>query len=357
MLYNLFCKGDNWIKEDILLNTYFIKTEVDRIFYSEYLEERMPSKIFDAHVHINLKSHVEGVTPERIKTDWALECGIVLPCEDAYACAEELYPGVEYKIAGMPWPIKEADLKANNEYLAQKKSEGKLTPFMSLAPDWDIEETEEVLVNGGFIGFKPYPDMVSGKKGADISIFDFITREQLKLLDKHKRALMLHLPRKERLADPDNVRELMEIRDRFPEIKIIIAHFGRAFCPYYLEKGIEMMSGAEGFYFDTTAVINPAVYRLAFEKIPVDKILYGSDMPILFWHGKRKWTEREYINLCRENFSWNKHLESPEEEAKYTFFLYEQMKSILDTADEIGFTGREKDKIFFDNLYNLVNNI
>lgn len=168
---------------------------------------------------------------------------------------------------------------------------------------------------------------------------------------------MLHLPRKERLADPDNARELMEIRQKFPDISIIIAHFGRAFCPYYLKKGLELMDGAEGFYFDTTAVINPAVYRLAFEKIPVDKILYGSDMPILFWHGKRKWTEREYINLCRENFSWNKHIESPEEEEKYTFFLYEQMKSILDTADEIGFTGREKAKIFYDNLFNLVSKV
>lgn len=328
---------------------YFTRTKVDEKFYLERLAPRLPSKVFDVHVHINLKAHIEKVTRERIETDWALECGILLPCEDAYKCVAELYPDVEYKIAGMPWPIKEADIVANNKYLAQKKKEEKLHPLMSTKPDWEVPYIEEVLLKGDFAGFKPYPDMVSGAKGADISIFDFITHEQLKLLDKHKKAVLLHLPRKERLADGQNIRELLEIRQKYPDITIIIAHFGRSFCPYYLKTGLEMMGDIEGFYFDTTAVINPDVYRIAFEKIPVESILYGSDLPIFFWHGKRKWTDRKYINLCREDYSWNKHLESPEEEGKYTFFIYEQMNNILDIMDEFRFTYDKKSAIFHDN--------
>ena len=337
------------------MEPYFTKTEVDKRFYLACIKERIPARIFDVHVHINLKEHVANVTRERIMTDWALECGIVLPCEDAYACVAELYPDIEYRIAGFPWPIREADLKANNEYLAQKKREGKLTPFMCTRVEWDNDYTEKVLLDGGFIGFKPYPDMVSGIKGAEISIFDFITREQLRILDKHKKTLLLHLPRKERLADPDNIRELLEIRQKYPDIGIIIAHLGRSFCPYHLDKGLRMMmNNVEGFYFDTSAVINTDVYKIAFEKIPLENILYGSDLPILFWHGKREYTERQYTNLCRENYSWNKHLDSPENEGKYTLFIYEQLRAILDAADMTGLDNKNKEAIFYDNAYRLL---
>ena len=65
---------------------------------------------------------------------------------------------------------------------------------------------------------------------------------------------MLHLPRAERIASPENVRELLEISQRYPEVAIIIAHFGRSFCPYYLERGLEQLGQeGQGFYFDTTA--------------------------------------------------------------------------------------------------------
>lgn len=329
------------------MQPYFTKTKIDEEFYLENLEYRMPERIFDIHIHINLEEHVKGVSRETILSDWALECGITLPCEDAYYCAAELFPGVKYRIAGMPWPIQGADIKANNKYLAEKKAEGRLFPFMSTLPEWETEYVEEILVKGGFVGFKPYPDIVSGKKGADISLFDFITADQLKILDRHRKAVIFHLPRQERLADPDNIRELLDIRQKYPDITIIIAHFGRSFCPYYLSKGLDMMGGAEGFYFDTAAVINPEVYHIAFQRIPADKILYGSDLPIFFWHGKRKWTERQYINLCRENFSWNRHHEPSEEE--YTLFLYEQLKAVLDAIDKAGFQDDQKRGIFWEN--------
>jgi hypothetical protein len=331
------------------MQPYFELTDFDKEFYQDYIAPRLPSKIFDVHVHVNLLQHVEMVPEERLLSDWALECGHILPYEDADANARELYPDVEYTITGLPWPIREADLAGNNNYLAQLISQGKLAAFMGVRPEWDKEEVEKQLVEGGFAGFKPYPDMVTGVKGADISIFQFLPYEQWEILDRHSKAIMLHLPRKGRLADDDNVRELLEARQRYPNVVIIIAHLGRSFCPYYLEEGLDKMGSLDGFYFDTAAVINPAVYDIAFKKIPLERILYGSDMPILFWHGKREWTERSYQNLCRENFSWNKNRRLPEEEAVYTMFLYEQMRAILDSMDRRSIGQIEKLGMFGEN--------
>ena len=329
---------------------YFQRTDLDELFYREFLQPRLPEKIFDVHVHLNLPEHVASVPPERWYTDWALESGHLLPCEDAYASARELFPDCRYRIAGFPWPIKEADMEANNIYLAEQRAEGLLFPFMTVRPEWNPEEIERVLLRKDFVGFKPYPDMVSGVKGADISIFDFLPHEQWRILARHAKAVMLHLPRTERIASPDNIRELRDIRQKYPEVSIIIAHFGRSFCPYYLRTGLELLgSDSGGFYFDTAAVINPETYDLAFSRISPERILFGTDMPILFWHGRRSWTEREYRNLCREKFSWNKQHEPVEVEAEYTLFLYEQMRAILDAMDRQRLNARQRKAVFWNN--------
>jgi predicted TIM-barrel fold metal-dependent hydrolase len=128
-----------------------------------------------------------------------------------------------------------------------------------------------------------------------LSIFDFLPSRQLEILDRHGRALLLHLPRPERIADPDNVRELREILRRYPRVPVIVAHLGRSFCPWFLREGLRLLGpDARDLYFDTSAVINPATYELAFAELPVERILFGTDMPILLWHGRRTWTEREY---------------------------------------------------------------
>ena len=328
---------------------YFEYRERDKLYYQEHISHRIPEQIFDIHVHINLSDHVKMVPEERWFSDWALECGHVLPVEDAYAIARELFPDVKYKIAGFPWPIREADLRGNNSYLSKMHRQNKLAPFMVVMPDWEIDEIERTLIEDEFYGFKPYPDMVSGVKGADISIFDYLPHTQLEILNKYKKVLMLHLPRQERLADDVNIRELLDIRQKYPDVKIIIAHFGRCFCPYYLETGLKKFGDAQGFYFDTSDVINPELYDVAFSRIPPEVILYGSDMPITLWHEKREWTEKSYINLCRENFSWNKNRKTPEEEEKYTIFLYEEFRAILDAIDRHGFSKDQKQGIFSEN--------
>jgi uncharacterized protein len=328
---------------------YYRRTAFDAAYYSEHLEGRMPREIFDIHVHINLPEHIEAMPPERIRSDWALECGQVLTCDGAYALAGDLFPGIPYRIAGMPWPIREADLTANNAYLAAQKKAERLEPFMVVRPEWDPEEVERTLLEGAFAGFKPYPDMVSGVKGADIGIFQFIPREQWRLADKHGKAVMLHLPRKERFADDDNIRELHEIRELFPRLRIIIAHLGRSFTPYYLEEGLRKLGGAEGFHFDLSGVLNPKVHDIAFRRIPFSRLLYGSDMPIFLWHGTREWTERTYTNLAREDFSWSRNHRPADVEARYTIFMYEQLRNILDTMDRLGIAAEERAAFFSGN--------
>ena len=330
--------------------SYFKKYENDSHFYVKHLKGRMPKVIIDAHVHMNLPEHVANVSEHIIKNDWALECGFLMANEDLKYYTAQLFPDTDYRTIAFPWPLREADIIANNEYLSRLVSQGDLNALMCIRPEWNAEYCERILLEGGFIGFKPYPYMASDTKGTEISIFDFVKREHLKILDKHKKALILHLPRRGRLPDDDNIREIKDIVNSYPDIHLIIAHFGRCFTIKHFLEGIRKLGeDKNAIYFDTSAVLNPEIYEAALESLDWTRILFGSDMPILLWHGKRKWTETEYINLCREDFSWNKHIEERKKEDHYTFFLYEQINNILNALQKKGAGDKEKQGLFSDN--------
>jgi len=331
------------------------RTAIDSDFFEEKLRPRLPGSLFDVHVHINLPEHVRSVPAQRIESDWALQCGSVLTCEDAYRIAEDMFPGLTYSIAGFPWPVREADLEANNRYLAQMGRIGWLSPFMVVKPEWPAEKVETELVQGGFVGFKPYPDMVSGTKGADISILDFMPHAQWALLEKHRKSVVLHLPRAERLASRANVSELLEIRQRYPHVGIIIAHLGRSFCPDFLRRGLEALGSHAGeFHFDLSGVMQAECLRMAFESIPLGHILYGSDLPIFHWHGETQCTEKGYLHLTRENYPWVKEHRSSEKESRYVLFLYRQVAAILDALERRGATEAEKKGVWGENARKLI---
>jgi len=324
-------------------------TELDKLFYLTQIAPRIPRRVFDTHVHVYLPEHVSRVPDSVWLSNWALESSRALSADDVHECVRRLYPDTEYRFGAFPMPVAGIDRDACNHYLAQMGREGKLVPLMLVDPQSDPELAERDLIESQFAGFKPYPTLAGDGTGNDVGIFDFMPREFWAILDRHGKAVMLHLPRKERLADLNNVRELLEARDKFPNVHIILAHLGRSYCPYFLERGLAELGDPTGFLFDTTAVLNPAVYDIAFDRIPTTNILYGTDLNVFLWHGKREWDEREYHNLCREEFTWKKIRRPREVEEQYTLFLYEQMRAILDAMDRHQLSPEDRDAIFYGN--------
>ncbi len=329
---------------------YFEKTPLDEKIYSEKIKDRLPVYILDVHTHINKPEHIKEVPPERLANDWAFQCGTVMTAEDARYYFNAFYPDKKTGLCGFPMPIKEADIEGNNEYISECVKNGDIAyGLMCVKPEYSLEYLQRELTAKPFSGVKPYPDMVSGAKGAEIGILEFMPHRQLALFEKLNKSVMLHLPRAGRMPDGDNIRELKEIRDKYPDLKICIAHFGRCFTPYYFKAAIEKMGDyINTFYFDTAAVMNIQVHGLALEMLPHDKIMYGSDLPIFLWHGRRRWTEKGYFNLCREDFPWNRH-EDRENEAGYTFYIYEQINNLLDAMERLNLDQKTKEKIFFQN--------
>lgn len=336
------------------MNKFFTVTELDKQFFDARLKKRLPEKIVDAHAHLCLPENVKDIPQSRIDGDWALQCGgISMTMEEARYYASSLFPGVDYQFTALPSVIKEGDTEGNNDYIAGLIRNGKV-PFGLLGsrPETTPGQIERRFTGEGFAGLKPYPDFVTTHKGADVSIFDFLPKSHLALAQKYNRCIVLHLPRAGRFPDENNIRELRTIASEFPDLKIVIAHLGRCFNPVYFEKAAKMLGGdIHHFWFDTSAVLNSEVHALAMDILHEDRIFFGLDMPALLWHGKRRWTETTYINLCREDFPWNKHTEGKAAEEQYTFFVYEQINNLLNTMETLGKSGDYKERVFYKNAF------
>ena len=344
---------------------YFQKTDRDIAYFEEHINPRLPQKLFDMHLHVTRPSDAVHVKQEQIDKDWAMQCGFLMDEADLACYMETLWGARDISVNAFPMPIRGVDLASANRHLEDLllngKTEGHLTfrtAEMAISPDMDPDGCEEMLLRGGFVGYKPYPDLVSGEKGADIRIPDFLPDAFMKSLDRNKRAVTIHLPRAGRIASPDNIRELLELRQKFPDVRIIIAHYGRSYNIEVIEEALrEMGSDMKGFWFDCAAVVNPAMHRFMLEHLPQERIFYGSDMPLLLWHGKRTWENGTYHNHVREAFPWSAKLSDTEEEkAGYTFFLYEQMKALLDSVYDLG--GRPlAEKVLCTNAENFLREV
>ncbi len=82
---------------------------------------------------------------------------------------------------------------------------------------------------------------------------------------------------------PNTLAQIYHLLDTFAQNKIALAHWGGGLFFYSLLKK-EVKQRLKHVYFDTAAspyLYDPKVYRLAIELIGVQKILFGSDYPLL----------------------------------------------------------------------------
>jgi hypothetical protein len=200
-------------------------------------------------------------------------------------------------------------------------------------------------------------DRTGRDKYIESSIFDFLPRHQLEVLDDRGAWVTLHVPRAGRLGHPDNVREIREIRRRYPRVKLVVAHLGRSYTLPHAEEGLLPLADDEGLYFDNSAVLNREVHDLALKHIGPRRILYGTDNPIFYLRGRRQWEGRAYRNRTSHPFWFNKERESPEIEARYTLYMYEALRALKQACEKNGLGREAVQAIFRDNAAALIADI
>ena len=330
----------------------------DKAFYQKQLKDFLPKTFIDCHTHIWLDEQNHFCVDEAKRTcAWAEMVAQYNSVEDLNETNHLLFPDNRVISVLYGQPMVTIDLKANNAYVAQSARKCGFPALYLTHPSQSAESVERVmLANPCFKGLKVYlefaPEYIPAN---EIRIFDFVTHEQLALADKYGWVVQIHIARPKRLADPVNYIQLLEIEQKYPNIKLIVAHLGRAYAETDLGNALEYLKHSEKTIWDFTANTNQQVMEKVLELYGPDRFVYGSDFPIFRMKARRVVEEGYYINeipkgsiLHADEDPHMREIPYPEAE-KITFFIYEEILSCKNACKTLGMGQQDVKKIFYDN--------
>jgi predicted TIM-barrel fold metal-dependent hydrolase len=189
-------------------------------------------------------------------------------------------------IFGFPWK-KEGLFKRHNDYISEVVSRypdrfiglGCFDPFS----DGAAEETQRCLQEGGLSGIGELAFYQNGIERASLArlepVMEICRDRNLPVLIHTNEPVGHQYPGK----TPNTLAQIYQLIDTFPQNNIILAHWGGGLFFFSLLKK-EVKQRLNRVYFDTAAspyLYDPSVYRLAIELVGAEKILFGSDFPLL----------------------------------------------------------------------------
>lgn len=340
----------------------FEVTPYDRRIYEEELKDFLPQKILDVHTHVWLDKYLDHkpLAPGEVKrtVTWPSLVALDNSIEDLQETYRLMLPGKD--VTALMFSNSGRSQQAN-DYVADASRRSGFPALYFSAPEESPEEVERQIRKGGFLGIKGYLSL-SPKyiPEAEIRIFDFFPKAQLKKMDEMGAIVMLHIPRNGRLKDPVNLAQIMEIKQEFPNIRLIIAHIGRAYTKEDVGNAFETLDQAPDLMYDFCANCCEYAITEVIRHAGVKHVMYGTDMPILRMRTRRIEENGTYINLVPPGLygdpKQDRHLRevSAEEAEKITFFLYEELLAFKRACKTLGLTKQDVEDIMYNNAHDLI---
>lgn len=223
------------------------------------------------------------------------------------------------------------------------------------------DEIEKSIRAGGFLGLKSYlntaPDYLPTR---EIRVFDFFPKHQLRRLNEMGGICMLHIPRDGRLADPVNYRQIAEIKEEFPKVRLIVAHIGRAYTRQNIGDAFETLDKYPDLMYDFSANCCEYAITEVLKHAGAEHLMFGTDMPILRMRCRRIEENGTYINLVPPGLygdvSNDPHMRevTEEEGRKITFFAYEELLAFKRASKTLGLEKKDVERIMYQNAHDLI---
>ncbi len=343
----------------------FELTQTDRHVYATALQGFLPDELFDIHSHLWLESFWS--TPKA--TDMRAVSWPYLVAKDnsAQDLAESyrlLFPGKRVVPMVFANPEPYDDFALHNNYVQTSAAAYGYPSLYFSHPRQSAADVERGVLEGGFLGLKSYLNLApSHIPEPSIRILDFFPPHHLEVLDRHGWMMMLHIPRTGRLKDPINLEDIAWIKRKYPRIRLILAHVGRAYCREDVGEALKVLSPFDDLLFDFCANCNPQVLEMLVESVGVSRVMFGSDLPITRMRMRRICENGHYVNLVPPGLYGDLHGDpnmrevSKEEGDTLTFFLYEEALAMKTALQKLGFGKREAERVFAGNARELINGV
>ena len=330
----------------------FKLTGYDKKVYQEEMNEFLPKNIVDSHTHVyTVKSLKKKEGPVYWPSRVAEDCS----AEDLIQTYKDLFPNqnVVPVMFGAPGGI----LEIANAYCSEKSKEYNYPALFLNHYDMSADFVEEEVLKGGFQGLKPYCcNCKAGVVGADAGIFEFLPHEHLKVADKYGWKVVLHISKDDRLKNPDNIRDLMEIEQKYPNVKLIVAHIGRAYAPEDIGNAFDTLKHSKNMMFDFCANTLSLATEKCIEAVGTKRVIFGTDMPIAKMRMYRITEDGYYINVVPRgeygDITGAAHMRESDE-PNITNFTYEIIRGFKQCAENLTLTKKDVEDIMCNNAANL----
>ncbi len=343
----------------------FEVTENDKRIYDEELKDFLPDKIIDVHTHVWLDSLTVPLpqNTERRAVLWPELVAKDDSLEDLQETYRLLFPGKSVSALMFTSAVHSVESgAANNEYVSQASKRSGWPALYYSHPLQSADEVEQMIRRGGFLGIKSYLSLSPAYiPEAEVRIFDFFPKHQLKRMDEMGAIVMLHIPRHGRLKDPVNLEQILEIKREFPNIRLIIAHVGRAYTKGDVGNAFtDYLNKAPDLMYDFCANCCEYAITEVIRNAGPKHVMYGTDMPILRMRTHRIEENGTYINLVPPGLygdpKQDPHLRevSEEEAKKITFFVYEELLAFKRACTALGMTKSDVEDMMYNNAAGLI---
>jgi predicted TIM-barrel fold metal-dependent hydrolase len=335
--------------------------DVDRNVYRQHLAGFLPAKMIDIHTHVWLKTFFEETSERARGATWPRRVAEDNSIKDLLHTYELMFPQQSVTPLIFGSPRRGVIFDQTNGYVSQVARQHGLPSLIVSTPDWSAEELEQRVARGGFLGLKPYLTFAPAHLAPDdITIFDFLPHHQLEVADAQGWIVMLHIPRGQRLRDPVNLEQMLAIERRYPDVRLIIAHIGRAYCMEDVGDAFEVLKSTERMLFDFSANTNAQVMEGLIRAVGPKRILFGSDLPILRMRMRRICEDGVYVNLVPPRLygdvSDDPHMRevTQQEGEGLSFFMYEELIAFRRAAEAVGLSAVDLEDVFYNNAARLI---
>jgi predicted TIM-barrel fold metal-dependent hydrolase len=220
------------------------------------------------------------------------------------------------------------------------------------------EFIEEQVISGGYQGLKPYlGGCREGVKPSDADIYDFLPEKHLEVANKYGWKVILHVSKDDRFKNKSNLDTLLEIEEKYPNVKLIVAHIGRAYAKEDVGDAFIRLKDTKNMLFDFSANVNADIIRDCIDTFGSKRVMFGTDMPIAKMRMYRIIENGYYYNvvprgLYGELVKKDPHMRESDEK-NITNFTYEILRAFKKASIDLSLSREQIEDIMCTNAVKL----
>ena len=322
--------------------------------YEEELMDFLPENTVDSHAHI---WRIEDDEYDRSKfpRKWTNRVAAECPIEDLLKTYEDFFP--KKRVVPVVFGNSVVRCSEHNDYVKSVIKRYNFPALFWTKYEMSDEYLEEQVIENNFQGLKPY--LGGCKQGVipdEADIYDFLPHNHLKIADKHGWKVVLHISKKDRLKNKSNLSTILDIEQKYPNVKLIVAHIGRAYALEDLGNAFKILSGTKNILFDFSANTNSEVITKCIETVGVNRIMFGTDLPIAKMKMKRIVENGNYVNIIPRGIygdvSNDVHMRETDSK-EITNFTYEIVRAFKRSCEDLSLSKKDIQDIMCNNACNL----